>query len=128
LKYPLRPGGTSRIYKVDELRDPIEAFVRRSFPASFDQSVQTALCVLAHAGPPDHVRAFYQSLGDLTKDKADIEILRKFWDSGFRDRLQSDDPAQSPLKIWDGFNLNLEGTEGGWISFGKSYRCWIGFK
>lgn len=116
------------IYKVDELRDPIEAFVRRSFPASFDQSVQTAVCVLAHAGPPDHFRTFYKSLGDLTKDEADIETLRRFWDSGFRDRLQSDDPAQSPLKIWDGFSLDLESPEGGWISFGKTFRCWISFK
>jgi hypothetical protein len=116
------------IYRVKELRDPIEEFLRRNFPASFDQSVQTAICVLAHASPLDHFRTFYKSLGDLTKDPKDIETLRKFWDDGFRDRLQSDDPAQSPLKVWDGFNLYLESAEGAWISHGKSYRCWISFK
>jgi hypothetical protein len=116
------------IYQVAELRDPIEAFVRKSFPASFDQSVQTALSVLAHAGPPDHFRDFYKSLGDLTKNPDDIETLRKFWDSGVRDRLQSDDPAQSPLKIWDGFTVKLENEEGGWISYGSSFRYWISFK
>jgi hypothetical protein len=95
---------------------------------SFDQSVQTALCVLAHAGPPEHFRTFYKSLDDLAKNQDDIETLRKFWDSGFRDRLQSDDPKQSPLKIWDGFHLELKSEEGGTISFGKSFRYWISFK
>ena len=79
---------------------------------------------LAHAGPPDHFRDFYKSLGNLTKDKKDIDLLRKFWDAGFRDRLQSDDPTKSPLKIWDGFTLE---KEGGWITFGKSFRYWISF-
>jgi hypothetical protein len=69
-----------------------------------------------------------ESLGDLAKTQDDIETLRKFWDSGFRDRLQSDDPKQSALKIWDGFHLKLESVEGGTISFGKSFRYWISFK
>ena len=81
---------------------------------------------LAHAGPPDHFRDFYKSLGNLTKDKKDIDLLRKFWDAGFRDRLQSDDPTKSPLKIWDGFTFTLENA-GGWITFGKSFRYWISF-
>jgi hypothetical protein len=114
------------IFQDDDLRGKIEQFTRSRFPASFDNSVQTALIVLAHAGPPDHFREFYKSLGDLTKDKKDIELLRKFWDSGFRDRLQSDDPAKSPLKLWDGFTFTLE-NGGGWITFGKSFRYWISF-
>jgi hypothetical protein len=114
------------IFKDDALRGTIEQFVRNRFPASFDNSVQTALIVLAHAGPPDHFRVFYKSLGELTKDEKDIDLLRKFWDAGFRDRLQSDDPAQSPLKIWDGFTFALE-NRGGWITFGKSFRYWISF-
>ena len=115
------------IFQDDRLRGKIEDFVRTRFPGSFDNSVQTALIVLAHAGPPAHFRDFYKSLGNLTKDKKDIELLRKFWDSGFRDRLQSDDPAKSPLKIWDGFTFALE-NEGGWITFGKLFRYWISFK
>ena len=56
----------------------------------------------------------------------DIDLLRKFWDSGFRDRLQSGDPAKSPIKIWDGFTFTLD-NGGGWITFGKSFRYWISF-
>ena len=74
------------IFRDDKLRDKIEEFVRKRFPGMFDNSVQTALIVLAMAGPPDHFRTFYKSLGDLTKDKKDIDRLRDFWDSGFRDR------------------------------------------
>ena len=33
----------------------------------------------------------------------------------------------SALKIWDGFTFALE-NEGGWITFGKSFRYWISFK
>ena len=110
------------------LRGKIEEFVRSRFPASFDNSVQTALIVLAHAGPrDDHFRTFYKSLGDLTKDKKDIKLLSDFWDSGFRDRMQSDDPEKSPLKLWDGFKFALE-KDGGWITFGKTFRFWISFK
>jgi hypothetical protein len=115
------------IFQDDHLQGKIEEFIRTRFPGSFDNSVQTALIVLAHAGPPAHFRDFYKSLGNLTKDKKDIELLRKFWDSGFRDRLQADDPAGSMLKIWDGFTFTLE-KEGGWITFGKSFRFWISFK
>ena len=115
------------IFRDDALRGKIEQFARSRFPASFDNSVQTALIVLAHAGPPDHFRDFYKSLGDLTKDKKDIELLRKFWDSGFRDRLQSDDPGKTPLKIWDGFTFTLE-DGGGWITFGRSFQYWISFE
>jgi hypothetical protein len=115
------------IFRDDDLRGKIEQFTRSRFPGSFDNSVQTALIVLAHAGPPDHFRDFYKSLGDLTKDKKDIDLLRKFWDSGFRDRLQSDDPAKSPLKLWDGFTFTLD-NGGGWITFGRSFRYWISFE
>jgi hypothetical protein len=115
------------IFHDDDLRGKVEEFVRGRFPGSFDNSVQTALIVLAHAGPREHFRTFYKSLGDLTKDKQKIDLLRKFWDSGFRDRLQSDDPANSPLKIWDGFTFTLE-NDGGWITFGESFRYWISFK
>jgi hypothetical protein len=114
-------------FRDDELRAKIEDFVRSRFPGSFDNSIQTALIVLAHTGPRDHFRSYYKSLGDLTKDKKDYELLRKFWDSGFRDRLTSDDPAKSPLKIWDGFTFSLD-TDGGWITYGKSFRYWISFK
>jgi hypothetical protein len=115
------------IFRDDDLRGKIEEFTRTRFPGSFDNSVQTALIVLAHAGPPDHFRAFYKSLGDLTKDQKDIDQLRNFWDEGFRDRLQSDKPGGSTLKIWDGFTFTLE-NDGGWITFGKSFRFWISFK
>jgi quinoprotein glucose dehydrogenase len=114
-------------YRTDELRGQIEQFVRTQFPALFDNSVQTALIVLAHVGPPNHFRDFYKSLGDLNKDKKDIDLLRKFWDRGFRDRLQPDEQALSPLKIWDGFTLTLD-NKGGWVTFGKSFRCWISFE
>jgi hypothetical protein len=50
------------IYRTDAIRTAVEEFVRKKFPASFDNSVQTALMVLAHAGPPDHFRDFYKSL------------------------------------------------------------------
>jgi hypothetical protein len=112
------------IYRNDELREAVEGFLRKSFPASFDNSVQTALMVLAHAGPVDHFREFYKSLG---KDADSIDKLRKFWDSGFRDRLQSDDPKKQPLKIWDGFAVKVE-AEGAWVTFGDSYRYWVSFK
>jgi hypothetical protein len=112
------------IYRQDKLREAVEAFVRKRFPASFDNSVQTALMVLAHAGPPDQFRAFYKSLGT---DKESIEKLSRFWDSGFRDRLQSDDPAKQPLKIWDGFTVNLE-RDGAWVTYGDNYRYWVSFK
>ena len=112
------------IYRNDELRDAVEGFVRKCFPASFDNSVQTALMVLAHAGPLDRFRTFYKSLGT---DKESIEKLSKFWESGFRDRLQSDDPAQQPLKIWDGFTVKVE-QDGAWVSYGDSYRYWVSFK
>ena len=112
------------IYQNDDLRTAVEAFVRARFPGSFDNSVQTALMVLAHAGPPDHFREFYKSLGT---DKDSIDKLRAFWDSGFRDRLQGEKPGQSPLKIWDGFNVRLE-NDGAWVSYGDSYRYWLSFK
>jgi hypothetical protein len=112
------------IYRDEALRTAVEAFVRDRFPGSFDNSVQTALMVLAHAGPVDHFRTFYKSLG---KDKDSIDKLRAFWDSGFRDRLQSENPAQQPLKIWDGFNLNLE-NDGAWVGYGDSYRYWLSFQ
>ena len=84
------------IYQDDEHRKRIEEFLRARFPASFDNSVKTALVVLAHAGPVDHFRAFYKSLGEGTKDKEAIDRLSKFWDSGFRDKLQSDDRPGPP--------------------------------
>jgi hypothetical protein len=87
----------------------------------------TALIVLAQAGPPDHLRDFYKSLGDVAKDKNDIDWLRKFWDSGFRDPLQADPANGSALKIWDGFALKLE-NGGGTITDGRSFRYWISFK
>jgi hypothetical protein len=112
------------IYRDDKLRDAVEAFVRQRFPASFDNSVQTALMVLAHAGPLDHFRQFYKSLGT---DKESIEKLSRFWDSGFRDRLQSDDPAKQPLKIWDGFRVRLE-HDGAWVAYGDNHRYWVSSK
>jgi hypothetical protein len=112
------------IYRNDELREAVEKFLRERFPASFDNSVQTALMVLAHAGPADHFREFYKSLG---KDPDGIDKLRKFWDSGFRDPLQSDDPKRKSLKTWDGFTVNLE-KEGAWITFGDSFRYWLSFQ
>lgn len=115
---------SSGIYRVDELRDLVEAFVRNRFPGSFDRSVQTALMVLAHAGPTERFRAFYKSLGT---DRKSIETLSKFWESGFRDTLQSDDPAMKPLKIWDGFHVKLE-KEGAWVNYGDSYRYWLSFQ
>jgi hypothetical protein len=116
------------LFKDDALRDKVEQFVRRRFPGRFDNSDQTALIVLAHVSEPEHFRTFYKSLGDLTKDKKDIDRLRKFWDSGFRDRLTSDDPAKPPLKIWDGFTLTLVNEGGGTITYGKSFRYWISFR
>ncbi len=115
------------IFQDETLRDKVEQFVRRRFPASFDNSVQTALIVLAHAGPEQHFRTFYKSLGDLTKDKKDIDRLRKFWDDGFQDALQANAAAGSPLKIWDGFTFELA-NDGGTITYGKSFRYWISFK
>jgi hypothetical protein len=115
------------IFKDDALRDKVEQFVRRVFPKLFDNSVQTALIVLAHVSEPEHFRTFYKSLGDLTKDKKDIDRLREFWDSGFRDPHQADEPAGSTLKIWDGFTLRLE-EDGGMITYGKSFRYWISFR
>ncbi len=114
-------------FKDDGLRDKIEEFVRRRFPGSFDHSDRTALIVLAHISEPDHFRKFYKSLGDLTKDKKDIDRLREFWDSGFRDRLQADNPAGSMLKIWDGFTVTV-GDGGATITDGKSFRYWISFR
>jgi hypothetical protein len=115
------------IFQDEPMRDKIEQFVRHRFPGSFDNSVQTALIVLAHAGPQDHFRTFYKSLGDLTKDKKDIDRLRKFWDDGFRDPLQANAVAGSPLKIWDGFTFAIA-EAGGTITYGKSFRYWISFK
>jgi hypothetical protein len=114
-------------FKDDGLREQVEQFVRRRFPGSFDNSVQTALIVLAHVSPPEHFRKFYKSLGDLTKDKKDIDRLRDFWDAGFRDRLASDEPKGSMLKIWDGFTFALD-KGGGTITYGKSFRSWISFE
>jgi hypothetical protein len=115
------------IFEDDTLRDKVEQFVRRRFPGSFDNSDQTALIVLANVSPRDHFRTFYKSLGDLTKDKKDVARLSEFWNSGFRDRLTSDDPAKTPLKIWDGFNFTV-GEGGGTITDGKSLRYWISFR
>jgi hypothetical protein len=115
------------IFQDEKLRDKIEQFVRTRFPGSFDNSVQTALIVLVHVGPQEHFRTFYKSLGELTQDKKDIDRLRKFWDDGFRDRLQSDDPQRPPLKIWDGFAVKL-GKNGATITDGKEYRNWISFE
>jgi hypothetical protein len=112
------------IYRTDAIRTAVEEFVRKKFPASFDNSVQTALMVLAHAGPLDRFQGFYKSLG---KDEESIDKLRKFWDSGFRDRLQSDDPTKQPLKIWDDFTVSV-GNGGAWVSYGASYRYWLSFK
>jgi hypothetical protein len=39
---------------------------------------------------------------------------------------QAANPAQQPLKIWDGFTVKVE-TDGAWISFGDSYRYWLSF-
>jgi hypothetical protein len=115
------------IFQDDKLRGMIEQFVRQHFPALMDNSITTALIVLAHAGPQGHFRDFYKSLGDLTKDEKDIDWLRKFWDSGFRDPLQADPAKGSALKIWDGFAIKLE-NDGGTITDGKSFRYWISFK
>ena len=115
------------IYKNDDLRGMVEEYIRRSFPGRVDNAFWTGLMVLAHAGPVDHFRAFYKDLAELTKDPKDIDRLSKFWDSGFRDKLQSDDPAKSPLKIWDGFTATVE-TEGVWISHGESFRHWLSFR
>ena len=110
-----------------KLRDIVEKFLQERFPTLRDNSITTALIVLAHAGPPDHFRAFYKSLGDLTKDKKDIDWLREFWDSGFRDPLAADPKKGSMLKIWDGFTFTLA-NDGGTITDGKSFRYWISFK
>ena len=107
------------------LRDPIEAFARAQFPAKFDNAVQTALIALIHLGDEAHFRAFYKKLGDDAHDEAAIDRLRKFWDDGFRTPFQAD-PSKSALKIWDGFTFSID-KDGGWISFGKDYRCWISF-
>jgi hypothetical protein len=115
------------IFKNDKLQAMVEQFVRQHFPSLMDNSITTALIVLALAGPPDHYRDFYKSLGDLTKEKNDIDWLRKFWDSGFRDPLQADPAKGSALKIWDGFTLKLE-NDGGTITDGRSFRYWISFK
>ena len=115
------------IFQDDMLRDRIEQFVRTRFPGSFDNSVQTALIVLVHVSAQEHFRTFYKSLGDLTKDRKDIDRLRAFWDTGFKDRLQADDPAKTPLKIWDGFTFTLD-NGGGTITDGKAFRCWISFE
>jgi hypothetical protein len=115
------------IYQNDKLRGLVEEFVRQHFPGLIDNSITTALIVLAHAGPPDHFREFYKSLGELTKDKKDIEWLRKFWDDGFRDPLQSDPEKGSALKLWDGFTFKLE-NDGGMINSGESFRYWLSFK
>lgn len=117
----------SSIYRDEKLQEKIEQFLRDRFPKSFDHSVTTALIVLVHVSEQDHFRDFYKSLGDLTKDREDIEKLREFWDSRFRDTLQSDDPAQSSLKIWDGFTYAM-GKDGGTISYGKDFHYWISFK
>ena len=115
------------IHGDEKLRELVEAFVRRRFPAHRDKSITTALIVLAHAGPPDHFRDFYKSLGDLTKDKKDIDWLRDFWDKGFRDPLQADPEKGSLLKMWDGFMIATT-AEGGTITDGKAFRYWISFK
>jgi hypothetical protein len=115
------------IFKNDKLQGMVEQFVRQHFPSLMDNSITTALIVLALAGPPDHFRDFYKSLGDLTKEKNDIDWLRKFWDSGFRDPLQADPAKGSALKIWDGFTIKLE-NDGGTITDGRSFRYWISFK
>jgi hypothetical protein len=114
-------------FQDETLRDKVEQFIRRRFPASFDNSVQTALIVLMHVGPQDHFRTFYKSLGDLTKDKKDIDLLRKFWDDGFRDPFQANAALGSALKIWDGFTFAVA-KDGGTIMYGKSFRYWISFK
>jgi hypothetical protein len=115
------------IFGDEKMREKLEQFVRRHFPKLFDNSIQTALIVLAHAGPPDRFRAFYKSLGDLTTDKKDIKVLSDFWDTGFRDRLQSDEASKSPLKIWDGFTVTL-GDGGATITQGETFRYWISFR
>ena len=115
------------IFRDDKLRQMIEKFVRQHFPGLMDNSITTALIVLAHAGPPDHFRDFYKSLGELTKDEKDIDWLRKFWDSGYRDPLQADPAKGSSLKIWDGFTFKLQ-NDAGTITDEKSLRYWISFK
>ena len=115
-------------YQNDGLRNAVEAFVRKSFPGLFDNSVRTALIALVHVSPPDHFRDFYKSLGELARGEEDVDLLRKFWDSRFRDRLQSDDPAKQSLKIWDGFTFKAEGGDGVWIAFGDTFRYWVSFK
>jgi hypothetical protein len=110
-----------------KLREMLEKFIQKRFPGLMDNSITTALIVLAHAGPPDHFRDFYKSLGDLTKEKKDIEWLRKFWDDGFRDPVQADAEKGSFLKIWDGFTFILA-NDGGTITDGKAFRYWISFK
>ncbi len=112
------------IYRIDEIRDKVEAFVRETFPASFDRSVKTALMVLVHGSEQGHFRDFYKS---LAKDPASIKTLRDYWDAKFPDSLQSDDPAKQPLKIWDGFTVTVE-NEGAWVRFGETYRYWVTFK
>ncbi len=115
------------IHQDERLRDKLEKFVRDRFPGSFDNSVQTALIVLAQGGPTEHFRTFYKSLGDLTKNEKDIALLRDFWDKGFRDRLEIADPGSGAIKIWDGFTFTLH-NEGGLVTWGKNFRYWMSFK
>ncbi len=114
------------IFRNDQLRDHVEAYTRTQFPAKFDNVVQTALITLFATSEPAHYRAFYKKLGDDTHDKAAIDRLRKFWDTGFQTPFQLD-PTKAPLKIWDGFTFAMD-KEGGWISSGAGYRFWVSFK
>jgi hypothetical protein len=116
------------IYHDEAVRDKLEQFLRTRFPASFDNSVQTALIVLVHVSEQEHFRTFYKSLGELARDRKDIDRLRKFWDDGFRDGLQANNPGETaPLKIWDGFTVTLQ-KSGATITDENGYRNWISFE
>jgi hypothetical protein len=115
------------IYSDEKLRGMLEQFVRRLLPVGIDNSVETALIVLAREGPTEQFQTFYKSLGKLTKDKEDLDRLRDLWDSGFRDRLQSDDASRTALKLWDEFTFTVR-EGGGTITDGRSFRCGISFR
>jgi uncharacterized protein YndB with AHSA1/START domain len=69
----------------------------------------------------------FMFVDELIREKLEQFVRRHFWDAGFRDRLQSNDPARSPLKIWDGFTFTL-GDGGATITQGESFRYWISFR
>lgn len=111
------------IYRIDAVRDAIEAWVKATFPGEFDQSVQTALATLAQIGPVEHFTAFYKSLGEGAEE-ADVTKLRDFWDGGFLGGLGKGPPDRTATKVWDGFTITVH-EDGAEVTDGKAFHAWI---